>query len=177
MRGGMSSPAIWIFAYGSLIFRPGFAFEERRRARALGYARRFYQGSPDHRGTEEHLGRVVTLVAEANAICDGVAFRLPSAGSEDTLALLDVREQGGYARASIEVTLDDETTALATTWIAGVGNPYWLGPEPPELVLARIRRAHGPSGPNVEYVLRLRDGLREHGIVDPHVEELAGALT
>jgi glutathione-specific gamma-glutamylcyclotransferase len=172
----MSFPGIWIFAYGSLIFRPGFVFEERRRARAFGYARRFYQGSPDHRGTEEHLGRVVTLVVEPNAICDGIAFRLPPATSSETLAALDVREQGGYARASLEVTLDDETLVVATTWIAGADNPYWLGPEPPEQVLERIRRAHGPSGPNIEYVLRLREGLREHGIVDPHVEELAGAL-
>src|SRR5581483_2212492 len=52
---------LWIFGYGSLLWRPGFPFEEQRAALVRGFARRLAQGSPDHRGTPERLGRVATL--------------------------------------------------------------------------------------------------------------------
>lgn len=168
---------LWIFAYGSLIFRPDFPFEERRRARAEGWVRRFHQGSPDHRGTPEDLGRVVTLVPDATDHCDGLAYRVTAGEEARVLALLDLREQGGYERASVPLTLDGGEHITATTWIAGPTNPFWLGAEPEEAMLARIRRAKGPSGANADYVLRLRAALRELDIVDPHVEALAAALS
>jgi cation transport regulator ChaC len=178
----MRSP-LWIFGYGSLVFRPDFPFVERRRAHAGGYARRFHQGSPDHRGTPDDLGRVLTLVACAGARCEGIAYRVDAALGDDVLARLDRREQGGYERAAIPVTLQGETdsaperTALATTWIAIAGNPYWLGDEPLDAIAERIARAHGPSGSNREYVLRVRTALRELSIVDDHVESVAAALS
>src|SRR5581483_11846825 len=67
--------AMWIFAYGSLIFRPDFPWIERRRAFVRGWARRFWQGSPDHRGVPEAPGRVVTLVAR-DGFCGGCAYRI-----------------------------------------------------------------------------------------------------
>lgn len=168
--------ALWIFGYGSLIFRPDFPFAERRRARAAGYARRFYQGSPDHRGTPEDLGRVVTLVPSPDGFADGIAYRVEPHHEALVLAALDEREQGGYERAVVRLTLRGAATGEAleaTTWIAGEGNPYWLGPDDETAIVDRIRRARGPSGANRDYVLRLRDALRAEEIDDPHVEALA----
>src|SRR5690349_25106732 len=111
--------ALWIFAYGSLLWRPGFSFEERRAAIVRGFERRIEQGSPDHRGTPERLGRVATLVEAPQASVDGVVFALPPAQAPEILAMLDEREQGGYDRVRVAATLrDGGETIEAITWIA-----------------------------------------------------------
>ena len=72
---------LWLFGYGSLIWRPASPFVERRPASARGYARRFWQGSTDHRGVPEAPGRVVTLLPSAGDRCEGVAYRVPATGT------------------------------------------------------------------------------------------------
>ena len=67
---------MWVFGYGSVIWKPAFEFVESVPATLSGYTRRFWQGSPDHRGTPEEPGRVVTLVAELHGICHGRAFHI-----------------------------------------------------------------------------------------------------
>ena len=74
MEAPISTKRLAIFAYGSLLFRPGFSFLERQRARAPGYLRSFSQASPDHRGTPERPGRVLTLAASADASTTGVVY-------------------------------------------------------------------------------------------------------
>lgn len=76
MNESMNAESVWVFGYGSLIWRPGIAFRERRVARIRGWTRRFWQGSHDHRGLPHAPRRVVTLVPEPGASCEGVAFRV-----------------------------------------------------------------------------------------------------
>lgn len=168
---------VWIFGYGSLIFRPGFPFVGRAPATIEGFERRLDQGSPDHRGTPDKLGRVATLVPRAGAIAGGVAYELPSERVEEILAALDHREQGGYDRLRLPAKLLDRgATVMALTWIATRDNPYHLGEAPLSVMAAEIRAAVGPSGTNVDYVLRLDDALRALGFEDPHVAAVAHAL-
>ena len=94
---------VWLFGYGSLIYKADFPYIERRPASIRGWARRFWQGSHDHRGTPESPGRVVTLIAEPDATCIGMAYLI----SPQTFASLDVREKNGYLRLATELTLDD----------------------------------------------------------------------
>ena len=67
---------IWLFGYGSLIWKADFDYLERRPAAITGWARRFWQGSHDHRGTPEAPGRVATLIRAEGAVCHGMAYRI-----------------------------------------------------------------------------------------------------
>ena len=164
---------LWLFGYGSLIWRPGFAFAERCRARVDGHARRFWQGSHDHRGVPGAPGRVVTLVPSPGAVCEGMAFRVEPSRAASTLALLDHREQDGYERTRLTLQLDDGRSVPGIAWIAAEGNASWLGDAPETAVVRQIRASAGPSGSNAEYLLALAARLDELGIVDPHVSGLA----
>ena len=165
------SPDLWLFGYGSLMWRPGLEYREGHPAVIDGWTRRFWQGSTDHRGVPEAPGRVVTLVPEAGARCHGVAYRVAPDVGEVVLAGLDHRERGGYARIELTVQLlhDPPRLATARTYLATPDNPEYLGPAPVPAIAEQILRSHGPSGPNVEYLLRLADALRELAADDEHV--------
>ena len=163
-----------IFAYGSLLFRPGFEHVERHVAIAPGYARSFTQASPDHRGTSQAPGRVLTLVRRAEASCAGAVY-LVAAPAEQLLSELDHRERAGYERTTLEVLVADRNIS-AVTWLAPAGNPYDAGELELAELAALIRGAEGPSGRNDEYVYLLERALAELGVVDPIVSDLAALL-
>jgi cation transport regulator ChaC len=169
---------MWIFAYGSLIFRPSFAFLERRRAFVAGFARRFWQGSPDHRGVPGAPGRVVTLVPLEGATCGGCAYRIDPRDADAILEELDEREQAGFERRMLP--LRDGPDALpfgeGLTWIADHTNEHFLGSLPEHEIASVIRERRGPSGANAEYALRLLEALRALEVIDDHVEEIARHL-
>lgn len=168
---------LWIFGYGSLIWRPDFEYSESRVVWLHGWKRRFYQGSPDHRGTPESPGRVVTLLPEAGARCGGVAYR--AAGDIDALlANLDHREKAGYERMCHAGHSESGETILAEmlVYVSPRSNPGFLGRAPIPEMAAHIAASRGPSGPNDEYLLRLDEALQQHGIEDAHVRRLAAAL-
>jgi cation transport protein ChaC len=171
---------MWLFAYGSLIFRPSFAFLERRRAYVRGWTRRFWQGSPDHRGVPGAPGRVATLVPDAEAICGGCAYRIDPTSAEAILRELDIREQAGFARHLLALHDDalagNAPFAEGITWVAAGANEHFLGPLPESEIAAYVRERSGPSGPNAEYVLRLHEALRALDVADAHVEEIARHL-
>ena len=168
----------WIFGYGSLVWRPAFGWVERRPAWIEGFARRFWQGSTDHRGRPGAPGRVVTLIEEAGALCWGTAYRLEPEVAEGVLADLDERERGGYERREVRLRLPDRDPdeAPGLLYLAGAHNPNYLGEAPLAAIAAQVRDAAGPSGPNLEYVLRLAAALREMGAEDPHVFALEALL-
>ncbi len=167
---------MWIFGYGSLIFRPSFPYEERREAWLRDWTRRFWQGSADHRGVPEAPGRVVTLVPEPGARCWGMAYRISPERVEEVLAHLDVREQGGYERHGVLLETRECVTLEAVMYVAGPANVHYMGPATLEEIAGVVRFAQGPSGSNRDYVQRLAEALTQAGEHDAHVAELMRLL-
>ncbi len=174
LNAGTSTKRLAIFAYGSLLFRPGFAYVARQRACATGYARAFSQSSPDHRGTAEQPGRVVTLVPRDGESVVGALYVVASP-AVDLLTELDQRERAGYQRVTLEVSAEGEPHQ-AVTWIAPPGNAYDAGQLSLGALAAQIRDCAGPSGRNADYVFELEQALAELGGADALVSGLSALL-
>ena len=169
---------VWVFGYGSLVWRPDFPFLDRKTATISGWTRRFWQGSTDHRGVPEAPGRVVTLIEDAGSVCWGTAYLIGADDRDDVLRLLDYREKGGYALHEVDISFlgEDGRDRTGLIYIAGPGNPNWLGDAPVADITAQVLASTGPSGANTEYVLELAQALRGMNAEDDHVFELAAAV-
>lgn len=156
---------VWLFGYGSLIFKADFPFLDRRPASIKHWSRRFWQGSHDHRGTPDSPGRVVTLIPEPDAVCKGMAYLI----TPEVFSHLDIREKNGYLRLSTEISFTDNTRVEGLVYIAQENNSAYLGPATEEDIALQIANSYGPSGRNSEYLTRLADALRGLDGNDSHV--------
>lgn len=162
-----------MFGYGSLIYKVDFPYLEREPSSIVGWQRRFWQGSHDHRGTPRSPGRVVTLIPAPDVVCRGMAYLI----EHDVFEHLDHREKNGYERYPVRVSLDTSgLTVDGLVYVAAEDNHAYLGPADLADVASHISRAHGPSGSNTDYLLQLADALRQLGDDDPHVYALEALL-
>ncbi len=157
--------SVWLFGYGSLIFKADFPFIERRAASIANWTRRFWQGSHDHRGTELAPGRVATLVPQPGALCHGMAYLI----TPEVFGHLDHREKNGYLRLATEIRFDDGSSEEGLVYIATEENAAFLGEASEQAIALQIAASHGPSGPNRDYLLELAQALRDMDKDDAHV--------
>jgi cation transport protein ChaC len=164
--------SVWLFGYGSLIYKADFPYLERRPATIRDWSRRLWQGSHDHRGTPEHPGRVATLVAEPGATCAGMAYRVAPA----TFEYIDFREKNGYLRHVVTLDFGGGEHAEGLVYIADEGNAAWMGIASEADIARHVAGSSGPSGRNSDYVLKLAEALRGLGAHDAHVFAVADEL-
>eukprot|EP00879_Flechtneria_rotunda_P006895 GHRR01007241.1.p1 GENE.GHRR01007241.1~~GHRR01007241.1.p1 ORF type:complete len:225 (+),score=58.57 GHRR01007241.1:959-1633(+) len=170
----------WIFGYGSLVYKPGFAHKQKVTGYIKGYKRVFWQGSTDHRGTPEAPGRTVTLQENNQALTWGVAYELAGSEAEqqDTIKYLEWREKQYDIRTHCDIFTPDSPDVPvvkgALLYIASNSpkNINWLGPAPLQAIAEQIARAVGPSGHNHEYLFKLAAAMRQFQVEDPELFEL-----
>jgi len=169
---------LWVFAYGSLMWRPGFDFLERHQARITGLHRSLCVYSFVHRGTPERPGLVLGL--DRGGACRGIAFRVAAGKRADTIAYLRQREQVTkvYIEAVRNVTLmeHDQRRVSALVYLVDRGHPQYAGKLSFDQQLHHIRQAHGKSGANPDYVLATVAELESHGYQDQNLHRLAECL-
>ncbi|MBS9475997.1 gamma-glutamylcyclotransferase [Ancylobacter radicis] len=175
-----SSPAdeLWVFGYGSLMWNPGFAFEERVPGKLIGAHRSFCVKSVHWRGTPEKPGLVLGL--DQGGACIGIAFRIAPERAEHTLAYLREREQvtNIYREGVRRVWLRDgsQRAVRAVTFLVDRGHAQYAGALAREERLHLIRQGHGVGGPNIDYVTATAGHLAELGIEDRELRWLVERL-
>ncbi len=167
----------WVFGYGSLMWKPGFAFEEQATARLLGRHRRLCVVSRHHRGSAERPGLVMGL--DRGGSCRGVAYRVPAEAAADTLAYLDEREIAHYPvyrRAVLPVVLDGGRRVAAVTYVVDRADPDYAGHLTVEQQAAIVASARGLSGDNRDYLASTVRHIHALGLSDRRLEAVLHAL-
>jgi cation transport protein ChaC len=169
---------LWVFGYGSLMWRTGFDYLERRQAKLIGAHRALCVYSHIHRGTPENPGLVLGL--DRGGSCRGVAFRVAASNATTTLAYLQERElvTKVYKEAVRQVELVGHAPerVSAHCYLVDRSHPQYAGQLTLEEQLRLVRQGHGRSGLNPEYVIETVKHMRELGIRDRALEWLAERL-
>ena len=168
---------MWLFGYGSLMWRPGFDFAERRRATLYGRQRALCVRTVHHRGTAVRPGLVMGL--KPGGSCTGIAYRVAAEHAEAVAAYLRERELDHYPvyrESAVAVELDDGRTVTAATYLPRDGHPDFLPDLGLEDQLAIVGQAAGVSGSNIDYVLSAARSLRDLGIGEPAIFAAEAAL-
>ena len=161
----------WVFAYGSLMWRPGFDFVEACPALLRGYHRAFCIASTHYRGSPEVPGLVLGL--DRGGACRGRAYRVADEQAAEVARYLHEREMVGgvYEPRWLKIeTARGRRTAAA--YVADRQNPQYAGKLPEDAIVAAIRRGVGVAGSNRDYLRKTVAHLDEFGIADGPLHRL-----
>lgn len=166
----------WVFGYGSLMWRPGFEYAERVHAELADHHRSFCLDSIRYRGTPERPGLVLALEPKKHATCKGVAFRVSAENAPEAYIYLREREMvtRSYHEKVLPLTLADSgETVEAICYVIDQQHDQYRCDLSTEEKAAIIAHAHGPAGPNPEYLFNTLEDLRAMQVKDPEIEHLA----
>ena len=168
-----SQDSVWIFGYGSLIWKPNIQYLQKVRGRVRGYMRRFWQESTDHRGVPGAPGRVATLVEAEGEEVWGFAFEISGETKKEVFADLKVREKCGYELLGV-MFLPERGEIAALCYRGTRDNPEFLRYEEMSRTAEVIAVSVGPSGTNREYLEMLMRSVEElfPEDRDPYLREL-----
>jgi cation transport protein ChaC len=173
-----SKTDLWVFGYGSLMWRPGFKFVEQVPARLIGEHRALCVYSFDHRGTPEKPGLVLGL--DRGGACRGVAFRVAAKHRNDTVDYLRGREQttNVYREVTRSVWLENQARqrVSALTFVVDRGHVQYAGRLSLPNQLRFVSQGYGRSGNNRDYVLSTVKSIEAQGFRDPQLHQLAAML-
>lgn len=162
----------WVFAYGSLMWNPGFEFQERRAARLDGFHRAFCIYSHHYRGTPARPGLVLGL--DVGGSCRGIALRFAPDARDAVVAYLNERELTGYAYrpAVVAAQIEDGRRVAAYTFVTDPAHGQYAGDLGPDRSAELIMAASGHSGLNRDYLMNTLNQLESLGFRDDDLHEL-----
>ena len=163
---------VWVFAYGSLIWRPCFAYVERVKATLAGYRRRFSVWTLIARGTPAAPGLALAL-EEGDGACHGVAYRLAPSNALAGLEALWAREMltSIYRPRWLTVTVDN-CAVTAISFVVEKADAQYAGALPTAEQAAIIAAAHGKLGSCRDYLANTVAELAMLGIDEPGLTAL-----
>jgi cation transport protein ChaC len=167
---------IWVFAYGSLMWDPGFECEERVRAQLHGYHRAFCVNSPDHRGTPDQPGLVLGLVPGGS--CRGFALRVAEEKRREVMLYLEAREMPVpvYHCKRLPVVFEAGLRIDAYAFLVNPQHQLYSGKLPVAEIAERILNAAGKRGPNRTYLDSTVRHLEELGLADTRIHAIHRAV-
>jgi cation transport protein ChaC len=167
---------LWVFGYGSLMWRPGFQFVERQNASVRGYHRALCIYSHVHRGTSERPGLVLGL--DRGGSCKGVAFRVEARKAGAVLGYLREREQVTtvYREVFLRTRLADGADVPAVCYVADRAHRQYAGRLDRAELMRLVSQGVGVSGANPDYVRSTQAHLAALAIRDETLEWLARRL-
>jgi len=170
---------LWVFGYGSLMWRPGFDALERVPARLIGLHRGLCVFSFVHRGTPEKPGLVLGL--DRGGMCRGIAYRVKAAKRDETIAYLRGREQvtSVYLETVRRIALEDEARrqVRALTYVVDRGHVQYAGRLSVAESVHYVRQGHGRSGANRDYVIETVRALEALGYRETDLHAIAEQLS
>ncbi len=168
----MADDDLWVFGYGSLMWRPGFLFEEQQLAVVRGYHRALCVYSHVHRGTPERPGLVLGL--DRGGSCKGIAFRVNAAKAEETTAYLRGREQVTmvYREIALGAILADGRSVTVLSYVVDRRHGQYAGVLDLPTLERFVAQGVGISGANPDYVRNTHDHMLGLGIADPTLTAL-----
>src|ERR1700733_8063385 len=169
---------LWVFGYGSLMWRPGFAYLERVPAKLIGLHRALCVFSFVHRGTPERPGLVLGI--DRGGMCRGVAYRAAASARAATVDYLRSREQvkSVYVETMRQIELEDETRrrVRALCYTVDRSHVQYSGRLSLAESLHDVRQGHGQSGANRDYVLETVRALEALGYRETDLHLVAEQL-
>jgi cation transport protein ChaC len=164
----------WVFAYGSLMWNPGFVVRETQAARLHGFHRAFCIYSEHYRGTPKRPGLILGLLA--GGACRGLAHRLPASDYNAVRRYLwrrEIENDGVYVEEVRPIHLADGRTVPSLVYLADRAHRQFAGKLPLARALRLVRQGTGATGTNIDYLRNTLAHLRELGLRDRNLEELA----
>ena len=162
---------MWLFGYGSLMWKPELEFAESLSATAIGWHRQFCLWQWRYRGSRDHPGLMLAL--DRGGSCCGVAYKIAGPNVSEKVAGVWRREMIGKGYRPRWLSLRSaKGPTKALGFVADREGPRYAGHMPLEAIADHIAAACGANGPSAEYLLETRESCRLLGIRDDMLEQL-----
>ena len=161
---------MWIFGYGSLMWKTEFNFLDKKEATLNNYHRDFCIITERHRGNSKFRGLVLGLVEKNNSTCKGLAYKICHTNVNEVRNYLFHREllEDSYIEKIVEIIIDGKKQS-ALTFVCNTNSHFYHDSLTDKEKANIIRKAQGHSGKNIDYYLNTINHLNRLGIKDEKI--------